>query len=152
LPIQIRRLRERHGWTQAELAEKAGTQQVVVSRWENPDNKGITLNTLKRLARAFDVALIVRFAPFSEFIDWVCTLSPHSFQPASFEEESLDRRYEGSEGAIAQRTSSSYFDPYLTASPIIFLENFRNKSAAEGFSQIQTELAMSKGEAQNAAS
>lgn len=33
-PHQIRRLRERHGWTQAELAGRLGTDAVTVSRWE----------------------------------------------------------------------------------------------------------------------
>jgi transcriptional regulator with XRE-family HTH domain len=87
VPLQIRRLRERQGWTQGELGQKAGVQQEAISRWENPDNKGITLNTLSRLAQAFDVALIVRFAPFSELIDFVCNLSPASFEPVSFDEE-----------------------------------------------------------------
>jgi transcriptional regulator with XRE-family HTH domain len=30
----IRALRRRHGWTQAELAERLGTDHVTVSRWE----------------------------------------------------------------------------------------------------------------------
>jgi transcriptional regulator with XRE-family HTH domain len=111
LPLQIKRLRERHGWTQSELAERAGTQQVVVSRWENPDNRGITLNTLKRLARAFDVALMVRFAPFSEFIDWVCTLSARSFEPASFDEEASTWQY----GAAQEMPSQAPLLPDLMA-------------------------------------
>jgi transcriptional regulator with XRE-family HTH domain len=119
LPIQIRRLRERHGWTQAELAEKAGTQQVVVSRWESPDNPGITLNTLKRLARAFDVALIVRFAPFSEFIDWVCTLSARSFEPATFDEESPMWRY-GAAQETASQAILGDLNPYGTAAIVSF--------------------------------
>jgi transcriptional regulator with XRE-family HTH domain len=33
-PTAIRRLRTRHGWTQAELAARLGTDAVTVSRWE----------------------------------------------------------------------------------------------------------------------
>jgi len=95
LPLQIKRLRERRGWTQAELGQVAGMQQERISVLENPDNKGINLGTLKRLARAFDVGLIVHFVPFSEFVDWVCTLSPGSFEPASFDEEVSSWSYRG---------------------------------------------------------
>ena len=145
LPIQIRRLRERRGWTQAQLAEKAGTQQVVVSRWENPDNKGITLNTLKRLAGAFDVALMVRFAPFSEFIDWVCTLSPHSFEPASFDEESSMWRY-GAAQEMAGQAILGDLNPYGTAA-IVSFEAYKNKRE---LSSIEMQGAIAEGATKHA--
>jgi len=84
---QIKQLREKHQWTQAELGLRAGMQQVQVSRVENPDYTGSRISTLSKLADAFDVALIVRLAPFSELIDWVAKLSPASFAPPSFDEE-----------------------------------------------------------------
>jgi transcriptional regulator with XRE-family HTH domain len=87
LAVQIRQLREKHRWTQTELGDRAGMQQVQVCRAENPDYKGTRISTLSKLADAFDVALIVRLAPFSELIDWVAKLSPASFEPASFDEE-----------------------------------------------------------------
>jgi transcriptional regulator with XRE-family HTH domain len=87
LAVQIRQLREKHRWTQTELGDRAGMQQVQVSRAENPDYKGARISTLSKLADAFDVALIVRLAPFSELIDWVAKLSPASFAPPSFDEE-----------------------------------------------------------------
>lgn len=37
--LRLKREREKHGWTQSELAERVGTTQVNVSRWE----KGTTL-------------------------------------------------------------------------------------------------------------
>jgi len=95
LPLQIKRLRERRGWTQAELGQAAVMKQERISVLESPDKKGLNLNTLKRLARAFDVALVVRLVPFSEFVDWVCTLSPGSFEPASFDEEVSSWSYRG---------------------------------------------------------
>ena len=36
---KLKREREQRGWTQSELAERVGTTQVNVSRWE----KGMTL-------------------------------------------------------------------------------------------------------------
>ena len=87
LAVQVRQLREKHRWTQAELGAEAGMQQVQVSRVEDSDYTGSKISTLSRLARAFDVALIVRFAPFSELADWIAKLSPESFEPAGFTED-----------------------------------------------------------------
>lgn len=57
--------------TQGELAEKIDSDQNAVSRIENPRYGKQTLTTLKKVAAAFDVALVVRFVPFSQLIDWV---------------------------------------------------------------------------------
>jgi len=45
--------------------------QNAISRLESVDYGKPTITTLKRLAAALDVSLIVRFAPFSEVVDWV---------------------------------------------------------------------------------
>src|SRR5580704_9075423 len=76
IPLQIRAMREDRGWTQAKLAEKLGTTQNTVSRIENPKTSKPSITTLQRIAEAFDVALIVKFAPFSEFIDSTAGMSP----------------------------------------------------------------------------
>jgi transcriptional regulator with XRE-family HTH domain len=64
-------MREREGWTQIELGDEVKMNQNSISRLENPFYGKHTITTLKRLARAFDVALVVRFAPFSELVDWI---------------------------------------------------------------------------------
>ena len=92
LVVQIRQLREKHGWTQAELGERAGMLQEAISRAERPDYRGTRISTLGKLASAFDVALIVRLAPFSELADWVAQLSEASFEPPSFTEENATRQ------------------------------------------------------------
>jgi transcriptional regulator with XRE-family HTH domain len=71
LAFQIRALREREGWSQQKLAEKIGSNQNAVYRAENPNYGKQTLTTLRKIAAAFDVALVVRFVPFSELLDWV---------------------------------------------------------------------------------
>ena len=81
LAFQIRALREKHGWTQEQLAEYIGKQQETISQWENPAYGNYTLNTLRNLAAAFDVALMVKFAPFSELRDWVLNLTPEKLAP-----------------------------------------------------------------------
>lgn len=75
LPFQIREMRKEREWSQTKLAEVTGQKQKTISDFENPDYARYSLSSLKRLAEAFDVALIVRFAPFSELVDWASSLS-----------------------------------------------------------------------------
>jgi transcriptional regulator with XRE-family HTH domain len=63
---QIRAMREERKWSQEELAQRVGMGQARISLLENPNYENLSLNTFKRIANAFDVALIVRFAPFSK--------------------------------------------------------------------------------------
>lgn len=87
VPFQIRALRKQRKWDQKTLAEEAGMAQPRISAMENAGYGSFTLDTLKRLASAFDVALIVRFSPFSELIRWSDKFSPDDFAVPSFEEE-----------------------------------------------------------------
>ena len=45
--------------------------QNAISRLESHDYGKPTITTLKRLASAMDVGLVVRFVPFSEMVNWV---------------------------------------------------------------------------------
>lgn len=87
LAFQIRLLREKMGWTQEELARRTGKRQETISQCENPNYGRYTLVTLKELAAAFDVALVVKFTPFSELVDWIAHLTPDRLAPVSFDEE-----------------------------------------------------------------
>lgn len=84
---QIKALRELRQWTQGELGKRAGMKPNAISRLENPQYGDFTINTLLRLAKAFDVGLIVRFAPFSELATWNERVSTASYTPASFADE-----------------------------------------------------------------
>lgn len=85
LAFQIRALREARNWTQAELGSESGKSQVVISQLEDPDYGKFQLRTLLTLAAAFDVALIARFAPYSELLDRTLNLAPEHLAPPSFE-------------------------------------------------------------------
>lgn len=89
LPFQIRALRKQRKWDQKKLAEEAGMAQPRISLMENAGYGSFTLEVLKRLANAFDVALVVRFAPFSELIRWSDEFAPDTFKVPSFTDESL---------------------------------------------------------------
>ena len=85
--IQVRIMRKERDWSQSELAAAAEMAQARVSQIENPDYGRLTLATLKRLASAFDVALMVRFVPFSELIKWTTEFDDHVFYLPTFDEE-----------------------------------------------------------------
>ena len=67
--FQIRAIRNMRGWTQQTLGENCGKAQSEISRFEDPDYEGYTPKTLTKLASAFDVALQIKFIPFSELVD-----------------------------------------------------------------------------------
>ncbi|WP_406297055.1 helix-turn-helix domain-containing protein [Embleya sp. NBC_00888] len=58
----VREMRERHGLTQAVLADAAGMTQSAVARFEAGGTVP-TIQVLERLARALDAEPIVRLAP-----------------------------------------------------------------------------------------
>jgi ribosome-binding protein aMBF1 (putative translation factor) len=60
---QIYDMRTRAGLNQTELAERVGTTQSVISRLEDADYTGHSLNMLRRIARALDCRLEVNFVP-----------------------------------------------------------------------------------------
>jgi transcriptional regulator with XRE-family HTH domain len=84
IPIQIREMRRARRWTQQQLGDAASIAQEAVARAESLTYGRFTLATLKNLAAAFDCALIVRFAPFSELIDWKERIDSATVTPADF--------------------------------------------------------------------
>jgi transcriptional regulator with XRE-family HTH domain len=87
IAFQIRSLRNRQKLTQGKLADLLGVKQPLVSSWENPNYGRYSLGTLKDLARAFDVGLVVRFVPFGLLTDWTVNLTPDIIAPPSFKDE-----------------------------------------------------------------
>ena len=94
ISFQLRAIRERQELSQEKLAEMSGMNQNAISRLESDWYAKATLSTLKRLAAALDVALIVRFVPFGQLVDWVTGnpfvdtgLSTPALAVPSFDEE-----------------------------------------------------------------
>ena len=87
LAFQINLIREARGWTQEELARRCDKAQETISRLEDPDYGRYTLKTLKQLAKAFDVALLVRFVSFGELAEWTVNLVSKRLTPPSYNEE-----------------------------------------------------------------
>lgn len=75
IAAQIYALRKQRGLTQKQLAEKAGIAQERISKIESGDFSSLTMSTLQKFARAFDVDVNVCFRAFSEGVMDVVTMS-----------------------------------------------------------------------------
>ena len=97
IPFQIRALRlsKQRNWTQEKLAAEAGMKQERISALENPNYGQFSLKTLKQLASAFGVALIVRFASFGELAEWEINLSSESLEVPSFKQDPYFQEQKG---------------------------------------------------------
>lgn len=115
IPFQIRAMREGRDWTQKDLADRSGKLQSVISQLEDPGYGRLTLSTLRRLAAAFDVGLMVRFVPFSELAGRASNLSPDDMNVASFSDDAgIERKTSsGTEARIVAESSSSELLEFL---------------------------------------
>ena len=84
---QIRINRERRGMTQGELAKRAGTHQSAISRAEDTEYEGHSLATLRKIANAFDCALVVNFVSYSEIAFQSHRLSHNHLTACGYMEE-----------------------------------------------------------------
>lgn len=87
IATQIKVLREQRGMTQETLAEEAGMMQSMISRYENVDYSSWSIKTLRRLARAFDVDLDVRFRSFREMVESVNSFRREALQVPKFTDD-----------------------------------------------------------------
>jgi transcriptional regulator with XRE-family HTH domain len=88
VPSQIRALRLKSPMTQEELADAAGMKQPRISAMERPGETQFNLDTLIRLAAAFKVGLIVRFASHNEMLRWENEFSQDAFDVVPLGEDS----------------------------------------------------------------
>jgi transcriptional regulator with XRE-family HTH domain len=126
IAYQIRGLRKERGLDQAAFGKLVGMKQTAISRLENPDYGNLSVNTLKRIAKALDIALIVRFAPYSDVVRWRLGMSQRDMVPPAFVNDSAlssaaTTSFRGNTGAIAQtqaRTSARLVSSGSTAAQL----------------------------------
>lgn len=94
--FQIRGMRKGRKWSQKKLATEIGTQQEAISRLENPDYGRFSLDTLKKVAAVFDVALLVRFIPFSELAARTTSMTRRTIDVPSYSEDDGLNEYNSS--------------------------------------------------------
>lgn len=113
LPFQIRALREQpdRDWSQAELGRRAGMRQNAISRLEDAESGTPSISTLLRLARAFDVALLVKFVPFSKLLHEFADLSSEALSAQSFEQEIHELERDAVSTAYARPMTTSAILP-----------------------------------------
>lgn len=109
LAMQIHSMRLRRRWTQKQLATESDNTQPRISNLET-SCEGVTLTTLHKVAEAFDVALIVKFVPFSQLAKETISSRADSIIPA-FDEDSV--------GAIAFPAVPIRLQPVLRHPPRI---------------------------------
>jgi transcriptional regulator with XRE-family HTH domain len=99
---QIKVMRQARDLSQKDLARELGTSQNAIYRLENPKYGRPNISTLKKVAEFFKVGLIVRFAAFSELVDWSLNLSQESFKiPAIEDDMGFVERKDNPESEIA---------------------------------------------------
>jgi transcriptional regulator with XRE-family HTH domain len=87
LPFQVKALRTAKSWSQGDLAQRAGMAQPRISEIERPGERSLNIETLLRLASAFDCALEVSFVPFSQLVRDSESFDPASFDVPTFQQE-----------------------------------------------------------------
>lgn len=80
IAAQIYALRKQRNWSQSELSKKSGIAQERISKIESADFESITLKTLQKFARAFDIDLRVNFSSFSLGIIDIIKLDPKQLE------------------------------------------------------------------------
>jgi transcriptional regulator with XRE-family HTH domain len=91
IAYQIRSLREKTGLSQAQFADATGKKQSTISRLEDTDYGRVSVQTLLDIASALNVALLVRFVDFPQFLKTTEDMSPQALAPDDvFESKAKD--------------------------------------------------------------
>ncbi len=148
IAAQIFSLREARGWKQAEVAAKAGMRQSRISDLEDPNYENYQTRTLVKLASAFDVGLVIRFAPFSELAQWSANLSPRDFLPTEFLKDGIVPEIGGikvtQEAALAKPDVYNVppmarvgfrMDPTISSAEAALLFDFARRETSSGTSE-----------------
>lgn len=87
LAAQIYALRIQRGWSQEQLAAHSGVAQERISKIESADFSSLTMKTLQKFSRAFDVNLHIAFDSFSHGILGIANLNRDQLEVKNREED-----------------------------------------------------------------
>ena len=87
LAAQIHALRNQRGWSQEQLAAYSGIAQERISKIESANFDSLTMKTLQKFSKAFDVNLHIKFESFSGGILDVANLTREQLEVKSREED-----------------------------------------------------------------
>lgn len=91
IALQIKALRLQRKLTQGELAAKAGMKQSRISAMEQASYCAWSISTLRRLAGALDLALVVRFESFGTLLNDVSSANRATLERPSFSDDPVFR-------------------------------------------------------------
>jgi transcriptional regulator with XRE-family HTH domain len=92
IATQIKVLREQQGLTQKQLADLTGMAQPRIAVLEDINYSSWSINTLRRIAEAFDLRLSVKFETFSSLIPEIETFSRESLAREPFDKDTWFHR------------------------------------------------------------
>jgi transcriptional regulator with XRE-family HTH domain len=87
IALQIKTLRQQRKWSQKKLASLARKHQSQISPMEQIDFRSWKISTLRQLAKAFDLALVVKFESFGRFLDEVLPVERAALERPSFADD-----------------------------------------------------------------
>ena len=108
LAFQIRAMRCQRGLTQEQLAELLGVKRQLITKWENPDLPPPSLKQLLKMAKIFDVGLLVRLASFSSVVNDLANVTTDVIALPSFGEE---------EARVEERNTRLFTETGLLSNP-----------------------------------
>jgi len=114
IPFQIRGLLQSRGWKQEDLANRAWMLQPRISALLTPGKVRPNIETLRRIAGAFDCGLQVRFVPFHELAHWSESFNPEHFSIPTFDFDVEIKQAEERESAMIAALAIPSESTYVT--------------------------------------
>ena len=87
IATQIKVIREQRGMNQTQLAEAAGMKQSQISELEDVNTRSWKVRTLKKIAKAFDLVLVVRFETFGTVLRDIGNLERTRLERVEFKDD-----------------------------------------------------------------
>lgn len=86
IAYQVQALRQKLGLSQAEFAKLCGKRQSQISKLENRTDGLVNVQTLLDIATGADVAVLVQFVSYPEFLERTSDMSVAALQPPTIQE------------------------------------------------------------------
>jgi transcriptional regulator with XRE-family HTH domain len=153
IATQIKVLREQRKWTQAELASRVNPamKQTRISIMENVNYSSWSINTLRKLAEAFDLTLRVSFESFGNRVKEIEQIDRGTLERPSFDDDPVFAEVEALEVKVTaaskafpdaqERESFEATNPILSVVPSPGAGAFRGTSKSQ-----REEMAPSQGD------
>jgi ribosome-binding protein aMBF1 (putative translation factor) len=89
IPMQVHYIRKHRGLSRKQLAKMIGVSKKDIRKFEDNWWMLTDVNTLLKIANAFDCALMVKFVPYSKLAEDVRNMSIHDFEVVAYRDEAI---------------------------------------------------------------